>query len=122
MRLRRRRPARWASTTRSCSSWTLKSPLGNFSKTVPVTSMLSSLLINLPELECGDRRAADPPVHLGTRSLRSHVGGLQTLRAFGDLELYLRALLQAAIALGLDGGEVDEDVLPVLPLDEATTL
>src|SRR5450759_2503280 len=47
MRLRRKRPARCARTTRSCSSCTLKSPLGNFSNTVPVTSMLSSLLINL---------------------------------------------------------------------------
>src|ERR1017187_4302341 len=47
MRLRRSRPARWASTTRSWSIWTLNLPLGNFSKTVPVTSILSSLLIDL---------------------------------------------------------------------------
>src|ERR1039458_3689804 len=50
MRLRRSLPARWARTIRSCSSCTLNSPLGNFSNTVPVTSMLSSLLINLHNL------------------------------------------------------------------------
>src|SRR4051794_662423 len=47
MRLRRKRPARCARTTRLCSNSTLKRPLGNFSFTVPVTSMLSSLLIDL---------------------------------------------------------------------------
>src|SRR5579872_339277 len=56
MRLRRRRPARCASTTLSCSSCTLNKPLGNFSRTVPVTSMLSSLLI--PPLESGLRAGA----------------------------------------------------------------
>src|SRR5215471_5980298 len=55
IRLRRSLPARCASTTRSCSNWTLKSPLGNFSNTVPVTSMLSSLLIYLQAKWAGRR-------------------------------------------------------------------
>src|ERR1051326_4868198 len=49
MRFRRNLPAKWARTVRSWSSCTLNRPLGNFSTTVPVTSMLSSLLILLPE-------------------------------------------------------------------------
>ena len=41
-------PANWASTIRSWSIWTLNRPLGNFSTTVPVISIQSSLLIFLP--------------------------------------------------------------------------
>src|SRR5579872_4756823 len=128
MRLRRSRPAKWASTTRWCSSWTLNRPLGNFSKTVPVTSMLSSLLINLQEVEWGrDPKAAtpagtQPPPAPGSGSIRSHVGRLQSFRSLRDFELYFTTLLQAAVALGLDGGEMHEHVFSVLPLDEAITL
>jgi len=50
------------------------------------------------------------------------VGGLQALRAFGDLELDLVALGEALEALGLDGAVVDEDILTALDLDEAVTL
>jgi len=50
IRLRLNFPARWARTVRSWSNWTLNSPLGNFSTTVPVTSILSSLLIRPQKL------------------------------------------------------------------------
>src|SRR4051812_18631274 len=102
MRLRRNLPARCARTTRLCSSSTLKRPLGNFSFTVPVTSMLSSLLINLqvwiggrPGISRVSRPAADS---LG----RCDVGCLQTLGALGHLELHSCAFIQAPISFRLN--------------------
>src|SRR4029078_4999047 len=49
-------------------------------------------------------------------------GGLQTLGALLDRELDLLALFEVAVALALDGGEVDEDVLPTFAGDEAVAL
>src|SRR5580700_10853454 len=84
IRLRRSLPARWARTVRSWSSCTLNNPLGNFSTTVPVTSMLSSLLIVLAgkdllgilserRREAEDRRELrrrySPPASLPCRAL-----------------------------------------------------
>src|SRR5580704_7600963 len=91
MRLRLSRPARCASTTRSCSSCTLNNPLGNFSRTVPVTSILSSLLI--------------PPLESCSPSARYHfhIGGLQTLRSAGHFELHASALIQRLVPVRLDG-------------------
>src|SRR5579871_4489624 len=114
IRLRRRRPARWARTTRSCSSWTLNLPLGNFSRTVPVTSILSSLLIDLRgRLAAGrPRRGGGPgriPCYLGRRD----VGRLQPLRTARHLELHAGAFIQAPIAFRLDGRKMHEDVFSV---------
>ena len=47
------------------------------------------------------------------------------LQAFGPLlhfELYLRAFIQAAVAVRLDGGKVNEHVLPAGALNESETL
>ena len=119
MRLRRKRPARCARTTRSCSSCTLKSPLGKFSNTVPVTSMLSSLLIYLHS-EMGGPASRGPARDCQLR--RCNVGGLQTLRSLRHFELHLGAFVQRAVSLRLNGGEVYEDIFPVLPLDKAVPL
>src|SRR5690349_35463 len=126
MRFRRKRPARCASTTRSCSSCTLNRPLGNFSRTVPVTSMLSSLLINLSKVDlggtarCAETQKAHRPATGGLSS--SHVGRLQSLRPTRHFELDPRTLLEAAVALRLDRREVHENVFSILPLDEAISL
>jgi len=52
---------------------------------------------------------------------RYYVGGLQTFGAFFDGELHPLTLNQIAVTIGLDGREMDEDVLPTLALDEAVT-
>lgn len=62
-------------------------------------------------------RSRNPP---GRRYLDgAHAGGLQSLGPLGDLELDPLALLEALVAVHIDLGEVDEDVVPVLTLDEA---
>ena len=47
---------------------------------------------------------------------------LPALRAFYDVKLNLLAFLQAAESVGLDGGEVHENILPVLAADETIAL
>src|SRR5262245_36548267 len=118
MRFRRRRPARCASTTRLCSNSTLKRPLGNFSRTVPVTSMLSSLLIDLRVGNgepAGHYRAAGRFMELGRRD----VGRLQAFGAFCHLKFDASAFIQSPISLRLNRREVNEDVLSVFTLDKA---
>src|SRR5689334_15410271 len=52
-----------------------------------------------------------------------HARSLGALRALGDFELHALAFLQAAEALGVDGREMDEHVLPaVFRRDEAKAL
>src|ERR1039458_9887059 len=122
MRLRRSRPARWASTTRSWSIWTLNLPLGNFSKTVPVTSILSSLLIDLRGGFAGGGRPdflGRPRPHLLLAG--RDVGCLQPLRTARYFELHTGAFIQASVTFRLDGREMHEDVFSVLPLDEAVS-
>src|ERR1700682_1245113 len=118
MRLRRRRPAKCARTTRSCSSCTLKRPLGNFSRTVPVTSMLSSLLILL-FWGCGPAEVGGRPAEF---SGRCDVGRLQTFGACGHLKLHLGTFIQCAIPFRLDGGEVHEYIFSVFPLNKTVAL
>src|SRR5580658_2336338 len=102
MRLRRNRPAKWASTTRSWSIWTLNLPLGNFSKTVPVTSILSSLLINLHG-GIQRRGATQSFLFRGGGPARilplagRDVGRLQPLRTARYLELHTGAFIQASV-------------------------
>src|SRR5437660_3209015 len=123
IRLRRSRPARWARTTRSCSSSTLNSPLGNFSNTVPVTSMLSSLLINLQVQVSGPNRSVGSP-RSGPRNRLAcrDVGRLQTLGALGYFKFHSGAFIQTSVTLCLNCREMHEDVLSVLPLDKAVAL
>src|SRR3954454_470191 len=123
MRLRRNLPARWARTTRLCSSSTLKRPLGNFSRTVPVTSILSSLLIDLQVWVSSRNRPDAMPDRSMVQPLgRRDVGRLQTFGPLRHLELDASALIQGAISLRLNRREVHEDVLSVFTLDEAIAL
>src|SRR6266545_8363178 len=63
----------------------------------------------------GGRPPTDPRLGL------SDVGGLETLRAPGHLELDPIAFAEALEARGLDGAEVDEHVLAALLRDEPET-
>src|SRR5689334_15208807 len=59
----------------------------------------------------------------GARSERDDVLRLRALRALGDLELHALVLVQRAVALGLDGRVVHEDVGAAAVLsDEAEAL
>jgi hypothetical protein len=51
-----------------------------------------------------------------------NVGSLQALRAAGNLEFDWLSLVEGAVALRLDGGEMDEHVLAALALDETKAL
>ena len=46
---------------------------------------------------------------------------LEALGAFEEIELHRLAFIQAAVAVLLDGGEVNENISPGGPLDEAVT-
>ena len=59
---------------------------------------------------------------LGLLSGLADVGGLESLRTLGDLELDLIALAQALEALGLNGVEVHEHVVAALLGNEAVPL
>src|SRR5215475_15366651 len=47
---------------------------------------------------------------------------LRALLALGDLELDARAVVERLVPIHVDGGEVDEDVLPTVDRDEAVAL
>src|SRR6202007_576239 len=67
-----------------------------------------------------DRTAVGAP---RVRSGDANVLGLRTLGAGGEVELDLLVLIERLVAVGLDRGEVDEDVLAAAILsDEAETL
>ena len=53
---------------------------------------------------------------------RLNVGSLQALGALDNLEFNGLSLVEGAIAVRLDGGEMDEDVLAALALDETKAL
>src|SRR5919107_5390047 len=64
-----------------------------------------------------------PSLEGGARSERNDVLRLRALRALGDLELHALVLVQRAVALGLDGRVVHEDVGAAAVLsDEAEAL
>src|SRR5215471_15863362 len=129
IRFRRNRPAKCANTTRSCSSCTLNRPLGNFSNTVPVTSMLSSLLINL---RSGIGRVSSYERGADCHSYRRHPAGwlrgrgdVRGLQAFGPLshlELHLGTFIQGTVALRLNCREMYEHILAILTLDKSISL
>src|SRR5215475_1877062 len=71
----------------------------------------------------GDQRSRTwGPAGRTSRSDLPDVGGLQPLRAAGDLELDPIALGQALEALRLDGAEVHEDILAVFLGNESVAL
>lgn len=51
-----------------------------------------------------------------------YVRGLQTLGALGDFEFNRLAIVQRLIAISHDRGEMDENVLTALALDETEAL
>ena len=53
---------------------------------------------------------------------RLNVGSLQALGAADNLEFNGLALVKRAVAVRLNGGEMDENVLTALALDETKTL
>src|SRR5712675_31867 len=68
-----------------------------------------------------------PGVHVGWRFRKGgsdllDVRGLQPLRSLRHLEGDRLTLVQRLVAVPLDGGEVNEDVRPVLLLDETVSL
>ena len=71
-----------------------------------------------------DRPAHERWHRAGPRNALGHrdVGGLQTFRARRYFKFHTRAFIQAAVTLGLKGGEVYKDILSILPLDKAVAL
>ena len=63
-----------------------------------------------------------PPVIRRSGLQRLYVGSLQALGATHDLELNGLALIERAIAVGLNRREMDENVLAALALDESKAL
>src|SRR5262245_2746338 len=51
-----------------------------------------------------------------------HLLGLRTLLALGNLEFDARPVVERLVAVHLDRGEVDEDVLPTVNRDESVPL
>ena len=62
------------------------------------------------------------PVILRNGLERLNVGSLQALGAADNLEFNGLSLVERAIAVRLDGGEMDEHVLAALALDESKAL
>ena len=63
-----------------------------------------------------------PPLSNFVRGLRGlNVLRLPALRSLDYIELYRLAFLQAAKAIGLDGGEVNENIFAILAADETIT-
>jgi hypothetical protein len=63
-----------------------------------------------------------PPASSWVELQGANFFGLQTFLALGDLELDALAFGQAAEAVGLDGGVMDENVLTALALNKTKTL
>src|SRR5881628_2289437 len=72
--------------------------------------------------EGGDPPRTPPALDAYFRLGFSDVGGLQTLRAAGHLELHPVPFAEALEARGMDGAEVDEHVLAAFLRDESETL
>src|SRR5579885_1150923 len=73
-----------------------------------------------PETERAAHRSAPPEVSGVKWILQGlNVGGLQALRAADNLKFDRLAVVQAAVSICLNGGEMDENVLSGLALDES---
>ena len=57
----------------------------------------------------------------GIKSNSHYVLGLQSFGALLNLELHLRAFIQGAIPVGLDGRKVNEHIVAARSLDETIT-
>ena len=71
--------------------------------------------------ENGRRTEAHRPKFSGMKRIlqRLNVSGLQALRTADDFKFDRLAVVQAAVPIRLDRGEMDENVLPGLALDES---
>jgi hypothetical protein len=74
------------------------------------------------EIKKGGRLCATRPVIQRNGLERLNVGSLQALGAADNLEFNGLSLVEGAIAVRLNGGEMDENVLASLALDETKTL
>jgi len=71
----------------------------------------------------GGKAEAFPPREFSVSGLqRLNVGSLQTLGAFHNLKFNGLSLVEGTVAFRLDSGEMDENVLAALALDETKAL
>ena len=69
------------------------------------------------------RRSAPPEMYFCEVKLEGlYVRGLQALGALGDFEFNRLAIIQRLVAISHDRGEMDENVLSTLALDESKAL
>src|SRR6516165_9920437 len=83
----------------------------------------SKLSIMLGTQRKGGKAEAFPPREFSVSGLqRLNVGSLQTLGAFHNLKFNGLSLVEGTVAFRLDSGEMDENVLAALALDETKAL
>jgi hypothetical protein len=77
----------------------------------------------------GIRNENEPPTEVGGSfrcmeldSDQTDVLGFLALATRGDIELDLLSLIERPVAIALDAGEVDEDVVTLFPRNEAEAL
>jgi hypothetical protein len=88
--------------------------------TVPVVMCLAEGFV--PKGNGRDAEASRPFFQSLSGLQRLNVGGLQALGTADDLKLDRLAVVQGLVAIRLNRGEMDENVLPALALDEAKAL
>lgn len=71
---------------------------------------------------CQDEKASPPEGRLASMLEGSDVRGLQALGTLGHVEFNRLAFVQRLVSLRLNRGEMDENVLAGLPLDESKSL
>jgi len=76
----------------------------------------------MPRRRCGRRPPVPGGGGAGVLRALADVRGLQALGALLDLEVYALTLLQRTETIPADRGVVYEDILPVVPGDEAVAL
>ena len=75
-----------------------------------------------PKRKRAERRSTPPVFSVRCGLQRLNVSGLQALRAADDFKLDRLAVVQRLVAIRLDRGKMDENVLSALTLDEAKAL
>src|SRR5437588_57360 len=88
-------------------------PLGNGDK---ISSESSS------PTQKGRRTEARRPFLFEAELEGLYVGGLQSFRTLGHFEFNRLAVVESLVAISQNGGEMDENVLPALALDEPKAL
>src|SRR5947207_15204516 len=76
----------------------------------------------VPTQEAAGSNGASPLSRISAGSDDPYVRRLESLRPLGDLERDALPLLEAFVAVRLDLREMDEDVVSLLPLNEAEAL